>query len=104
MGTLYVSHDGGASWTTVTDMDGQSIRALEQARSNSKVFIAGTLKGVYRSDDSGAHWKQISPADSHEIHEVESIAIDPADPQTRSMRGPGIFPGRRPTAASPGAT
>ena len=81
-GTLYVSHDGGASWTTVADMEGQSIRALEQSRSNSKVFIAGTLKGVYRSDDSGAHWKQISPADSHEIHEVESIAIDPADPNT----------------------
>ena len=81
-GALYVSHDGGVSWTTVADMDGQSIRALEQARSNSKVFIAGTLKGVYRSDDSGAHWKQISPADSHEIHEVESIAIDPGDPNT----------------------
>ena len=80
-GALYVTHDAGASWSTVADMDGQSIRALEQARSNSKVFMAGTLKGVYRSDDSGAHWKQISPAGSGEIHEVESIAIDPADPQ-----------------------
>jgi hypothetical protein len=81
-GALYVSHDAGATWSKVPDMDGQSIRALEQARSNSKVLIAGTLKGVYRSDDSGAHWKQISPAGSSEIHEIESIAIDPGDTQT----------------------
>jgi photosystem II stability/assembly factor-like uncharacterized protein len=81
-GDLYVSHDGGISWNTVADMQGQSIRALSEAPSDSKVFIAGTLKGVYRSDDSGAHWKQISPPESREIHEVESIAIDPADPNT----------------------
>jgi photosystem II stability/assembly factor-like uncharacterized protein len=81
-GSLYISHDSGASWSTVSDMDGQSIRALAQAPSNPKVFVAGTLKGVYRSDDSGATWKQISPPESHEIHEVESIAINPADPNT----------------------
>ncbi len=80
-GALYVTHDGGSTWSTVQDMDGQSIRALVQARSNAKIWVAGTLKGVYRSDDGGAHWKQISPTGSTELHEVESIAIDPADPQ-----------------------
>ena len=39
------------------------------------------MKGVYRSTDGGAHWTQISPQGSHEIHEVESVAIDPADPK-----------------------
>jgi photosystem II stability/assembly factor-like uncharacterized protein len=81
-GDLYVSHDGGTSWNTVGDMAGQSIRALSQARSNAKILVAGTLQGVYQSDDGGAHWKQISPAGSNELHEVESIAIDPADPRT----------------------
>ena len=81
-GGLFISHDAGVSWTSVPDMDGQSIRALAQAPSNSKEFIAGTLKGVYRSEDGGVHWSQISPAASQEIHEVESIAIDPADPKT----------------------
>jgi photosystem II stability/assembly factor-like uncharacterized protein len=80
-GNLFISHDGGATWTKTADMEGQSIRALEQARSNPKIMVAGTLKGVYQSDDSGVHWKQISPAGSGEIHEVESIAIDPVDPK-----------------------
>lgn len=81
-GMLYVSHDSGATWQSVPDMEGQSIRALAQARSDAKVFIAGTLKGVYRSDDEGQHWKRISPEGSNEIHEIESIAIDPADTKT----------------------
>lgn len=80
-GNLFVSHDAGATWTKTADMEGQSIRALVQARSNPKIMVAGTLKGVYQSDDSGAHWKQISPAGSGEIREVESIAIDPVDPK-----------------------
>jgi photosystem II stability/assembly factor-like uncharacterized protein len=81
-GGLFLSHDAGKSWTAVEAMDGQSIRALSQAPSNPKIWIAGTLKGVYRSDDDGGHWAQISPAGSMDLHEVESIAIDPKDPQT----------------------
>jgi len=79
-GALFITHDAGVTWSTVPDMDGQSIRALTPAPSNPKILVVGTLKGVYRSDDSGQHWKQISPAGSGEIHEVESIAIDPVDP------------------------
>src|SRR5271156_4924704 len=80
-GNIFITHDSGATWNTLAEMNGQSVRALEQARSNAKVWVAGTLKGVYRSDDSGEHWKEISPEGSQEIHEVESIAIDPANPQ-----------------------
>ena len=79
-GGLFLSHDGGKTWTTVAAMNGQSIRALTQAPSNSKILIAGTLQGVYRSDDGGVQWKQISPLGSMELHEVESIAIDPGNP------------------------
>jgi hypothetical protein len=42
--------------------------------------VAGTLEGVFRSKDRGAHWERISPKDNAEIHEVESLAVDPADP------------------------
>ncbi len=41
---------------------------------------SGTLDGVYRSDDAGASWTLISPPGSVEIHEVESIAVNPANP------------------------
>src|ERR1700733_8939001 len=81
-GGLFISHDAGKSWTAVEAMDGQSIRALTQAPSDPKVLIAGTLKGVYRSEDGGVHWNQMSPVGSMDIHEVESIAIDPKVPHT----------------------
>ncbi|HYK36045.1 transcriptional regulator [Alloacidobacterium sp.] len=81
-GGIYISHDGGATWTASADMEDQSVRALTQSHSNPKTLVAGTLKGVYRSEDRGLHWKEISPAESSEIHEVESIAIDPYDPKT----------------------
>ena len=54
----------GKTWTAVDAMKGQSIRALTQAPSNPKIWIAGTLKGVFRSEDSGVQWTQISPAGS----------------------------------------
>jgi photosystem II stability/assembly factor-like uncharacterized protein len=81
-GGLFISHDGGKTWTTVEAMKGQSILALTQAPSDPKVIIAGTLRGVYRSEDSGQHWDRITPEGSVDLHEVESIAIDPKDPRT----------------------
>jgi photosystem II stability/assembly factor-like uncharacterized protein len=81
-GGLFISHDAGKTWTTVDAMKDQSIRALTQAPSDPKVLIAGTLKGVFRSEDGGVQWNQISPLGSMDIHEVESIAIDPKDPRT----------------------
>lgn len=79
-GGLWVSRDGGRSWVEETGLHDQSIRAFVLAPSNPKILFAGTLDGVFRSEDAGANWTQISPVGSKEIHEVESLAIDPADP------------------------
>jgi len=79
-GGIFISEDEGHHWNPVADMKGQSVRALAQAPSNSKIFIAGTLAGIYRSEDGGSTWKLISPMGSTELHEVESIAIDPVNP------------------------
>jgi photosystem II stability/assembly factor-like uncharacterized protein len=79
-GGLWISRDGGKSWSGVEGMRGQSIRALEQAPSDPKTLVVGTLDGVFRSSDAGGTWTPISPQGSHEIHEVESVAIDPTDP------------------------
>lgn len=80
-GGVFVSNDGGADWISQPEMSGQSIRSLTVAPSNPKIFMAGTLEGVFRSGDGGTHWERISPKESAEIHEVESLAIDPADPR-----------------------
>jgi photosystem II stability/assembly factor-like uncharacterized protein len=78
-GGLFISEDGGHSWYDQAEMHGQSIRSLARALSDANVLVAGTLSGVYRSDDNGVHWRLISPEASTEIHEIESVAIDPAD-------------------------
>ncbi len=80
-GGLWVSHDAGKSWQESSELRGQSIRAFVQAPSDSKIFFAGTLLGVYRSVDNAATWQQISPPGSREIHEVESLAVDPRNPE-----------------------
>ncbi len=79
-GGLYVSRDGGATWRSEPEMQGQSIRALTQAPSDPKILVAGSLSGIYRSTDGGEHWRLISPAGDKDIHEIESLAIDPKDP------------------------
>lgn len=79
-GGLFESGDGGRSWKEIADLKGQSVRSLGQSISDPKILVAGTLDGVYRTEDGGEHWKPISPVGSTEIHEIESVAIDPVDP------------------------
>ncbi len=78
-GGLWISHDGGKSWVISQGLRGQSVRAFVRAPSNSRMFFAGTLEGVFRSADAGATWTLISPQGSRELHEVESLAVDPVD-------------------------
>jgi photosystem II stability/assembly factor-like uncharacterized protein len=80
-GGMYSSNDGGVSWSSNAEMQGQSIRALAPSASDPKILVAGTLKGVFRTTDGGEHWKRISPEGSQELHEVESVAIDPVNPE-----------------------
>ena len=79
-GGLFISNDYGKNWYSQAEMRGQSVRALARSASNQDELVVGTLKGVFRSMDNGVHWQQISPEGSTEIHEIESIAIDPSDP------------------------
>jgi photosystem II stability/assembly factor-like uncharacterized protein len=79
-GGLWISHDAGNTWSESLDLRGQSIRALVESPSAPQTFIAGTLQGVFRSDDAAATWRQISPVGDKEIHEIESLAVDPQNP------------------------
>jgi len=79
-GGMWLSRDSGNSWKAVDGLRGQSIRAFTQAPSNPQMLFAGTLDGVFRSIDAGISWQLISPPASKEIHEVESLAVDPVHP------------------------
>ena len=65
---------------SVPEMSGQSVRSLARSRRTRTCWWRARSQGVFRSKDNGKHWEQISPAGSSEIHEVESVAIDPKDP------------------------
>jgi photosystem II stability/assembly factor-like uncharacterized protein len=80
-GGVYVSRDAGLTWTQNPAMAGQKIFALTASASDPKMLVAGTLEGIYRSVDGGTNWAQISEVGSKELHEVESIAIDPSNPK-----------------------
>jgi len=79
-GDVFRSHDGGKNWEPVPGMHGKSVRALAISASDSKVLVAGTLEGVYRTKDAGNNWDRISPANHADIKNVESIAVDPSNP------------------------
>ena len=81
-GGVWISHDGGKSWSEPAQLNGQPVHALAQAPSDPRTLYAGTLEGVFRSSDGGATWAEISPPGSHEIHEIESLAVDPNDADT----------------------
>jgi photosystem II stability/assembly factor-like uncharacterized protein len=78
-GDMFHSQDSGKTWETIPAMHGKSIRSMAIAASDSKIMVAGTTDGVFRSTDGGRDWQKIS-ANSQEIHNIESIAVDPKNP------------------------
>jgi photosystem II stability/assembly factor-like uncharacterized protein len=64
VGGLFVSDDGGVSWSPanegLSDPDVHQVRAC--ARSRGLVLAACGEEGVFRSPDRGAHWEKVTPA------------------------------------------
>jgi photosystem II stability/assembly factor-like uncharacterized protein len=79
-GGVYRSLDGGHTWT-VAGLAGEAVRVLAMAPSDSNVLVAGTLDGVYRSNDASKSWQRISPKNHAELRNLDSIALDPHDSQ-----------------------
>ena len=82
IGEVFRTRDGGRNWDTLPAMHGKSIRALAVHKGDSKVVVVGALDGVFRSKNGGDTWERLSPANSADIKNIESIAVDPKDPNT----------------------
>jgi len=91
-GGVFRSADGGRTWTAA-GLAGQGVRTLALAPrapgaaqnaapgvAHDVTLIAGTLDGIYRSRDSGKTWQRISPEGDPELRNLDSIAVDPANP------------------------
>lgn len=93
-GGVYRSADGGRTWTPA-GLAGEAVRALALSDSVSgaagasgtsgesqaePTLVAGTLDGVYRSRDGGKAWEPISPVGDPELSNLDSLALDPANP------------------------
>ena len=96
-GTLYVgywsvsgsgggvakSDDGGQTFSVLPGISGEAVRALALAPVGPRRrWWPGTGTGIFRSGDAGRSWSRISPKDDPEIKNLDSVAIDPQDPQT----------------------
>jgi photosystem II stability/assembly factor-like uncharacterized protein len=85
-GGVFKSEDGGEHWKLLDGTKKLSVRSLAIAPSDSNIILAGSanddpkLNGTWRSTDAGHSWQRISPEGDKEIHNIESIAIHPRNP------------------------
>jgi photosystem II stability/assembly factor-like uncharacterized protein len=79
-GGVFESKDAGRSWTLL-GLGNEAVRALEIALSRPEELVAGTTTGVLLSPDRGQTWRRISPEGNGEMKNLDSLAIDPRDPQ-----------------------
>ncbi|HKQ06275.1 MAG TPA: hypothetical protein VJ464_14160 [Blastocatellia bacterium] len=85
-GGVFKSEDGGEHWKLLDGTKRMSVRSLAIAPSDSNIVMAGSanddpkLNGTWRSTDAGHTWQRISPEGDKEIHNIESIAIHPRNP------------------------
>jgi photosystem II stability/assembly factor-like uncharacterized protein len=80
-GGVFRSRDAGASWTLAA-LPGEIVRTIEQSAGAPQVFVAGARNGVFRSTDAAQTWERISPSGDPELRNIDSVALDPRDPET----------------------
>ena len=78
-GGLFESLDGAQHWKVI-GLEGEAVRALENSASDPRIWVAGTLSGVFLSTDDAHVWQRITRADDPELQNVDSLAIDPVNP------------------------
>ena len=94
---LYQQTMAGSRGRVNPEMEGQSVRALTSAPPTRRLWWPERWRVFSVRVDGGRHWAADQPEAVAEIHEVESLAIDPPI-QTSFTRARGTCRGRRRTA------
>jgi photosystem II stability/assembly factor-like uncharacterized protein len=79
-GGLFESRDAGKTWNGVKGMNRFGVRALAASASKPSEFVAGTMQGVWLSENSGETWKRISDSENLEMQGITAVAVDTKDP------------------------
>jgi photosystem II stability/assembly factor-like uncharacterized protein len=78
-GGFFKTTDGGRTWREAEQLKGDGIHSLTQSSKDPDILLAGTNKGVWRSQDAGETWEQLNTAATPGLINVESLAVDPRD-------------------------
>lgn len=79
-GGLFESNDAGKTWCATKSFQNVGVRALAASPSQPSRFVAGTMQGVWLSDNSGRTWTRISDLQNLEMIGISAVAIDTKDP------------------------
>ena len=81
-GQVAFSDDLGKSWAARSaGLPQEPVYSLALAPGRQGRLFAGTLSGVYGSEDDGASWRQLTGAEA-DIQKVTSLVVDPSRPDT----------------------
>src|SRR5215216_3837995 len=78
-GGFFKTTDGGRTWREAEQLKGDGIHSLTQSPKNPDILLAGTNKGVWRSQDAGDRWEQLNTSATPGLINIESLAVDPRD-------------------------
>lgn len=79
-GGFFKSTDGGATWKESKELKNESIHAMTQSSYDPNVLLAGSVNGVWISQNSGDSWQRFT-ASSAPVN-IDSLAIDPRNLNT----------------------
>jgi len=81
-GGIYKSVDHGQSWTAASrGMTNVAIAALVTDPTEPRGLLAGTAGGLFRSTDGAGTWEPV-PLTAGSSDDIQSLAVDAADPRT----------------------
>ncbi|MGB7200769.1 MAG: YCF48-related protein [Pyrinomonadaceae bacterium] len=79
-GGFFKSTDGGATWKESKELKNESIHAMTQSTFDPNILLAGSVNGVWISQNSGDSWQKFSSSTAPV--NIDSLAMDPRNTNT----------------------